>query len=149
MYKKREQIRIIRAGLEAGNLLGKSIAMSKVKCFQTIDDWRHKPARFSKFWHLRCDRLLTLCQEKSENKRVDAVEDAQFNRLIKGEASPAEYIFYLCNRRKDKWQNNYRVEHSGKIEGGESKFIIINNGKSNEQQSLIAKIRNHSTAIPE
>ena len=115
MYKRREIIKIIRASLEDGNLLGKSIAKTKVRCYQTIDDWRHKPAKFSRFWNLRCDRLISICQEKSENKRVDAVEDKQFGRLLDGTASPAEYIFYLCNRRPEKWQNNYRVEHSGNI----------------------------------
>ena len=67
------------------------------------------------------------------------IEVPDFHSIAKG----LELAYKLKGYLKD------RLEHSGKIEGGESKFIIINNGKSNEQQSLIAKIRNHSDAIPE
>lgn len=63
----------------------------------------------------RLDRLILAAMGKSDEKRTDAVEDAMFRRLANGNATPAEYIFYLCNRRPQKWQNNYRFEHGGKI----------------------------------
>ena len=88
--------------------------------------------------------------QRGENGGIEKIkpDEAVSNEFIEvpdyvALAKGLELAYRLKGLLRDK------VEHSGKIEGGESKFIIINNGKSNEQQSLIAKIRNHSTAIPE
>ena len=58
------------------------------------------------------DRRL---KEKIENiidSRVLMVEDKAYSRLIKGEASPAEYIFYLCNRAPHRWKRDALIEQS-------------------------------------
>ena len=59
-------------------------------------------------WEQKDQRL----KEKIEgiiDSRVLVVEDKLYSRLIKGEASPAEYIFYLCNRAQDRWRRNALV----------------------------------------
>lgn len=64
-------------------------------------------------WELKDERL----KEKIESiidSRVLIVEDKLYSRLIKGEASPVEYIFYLCNRAPDRWkrQENALIDQS-------------------------------------
>ena len=49
----------------------------------------------------------------SDNLRCQAVEDQLFYRLMKGEASPVEMIFFLCNRQPGRWKHVQRVEHTG------------------------------------
>jgi hypothetical protein len=65
------------------------------------------------------------------------VEDKLYSRLVKGEASPAEYIFYLCNRAQDRWKRNALVNNT-----------IINQNKlglgggfSDEDKQLTERIR--------
>ena len=78
-----------------------------VKTEQTIQNWRKKKPLL--------DRYFLKLLDKREDRITDAVEDKLFDRLLKGEATPTEYIFYLVNRRPNKWQNNYRVTHSGEF----------------------------------
>ena len=136
MYKRLEKLKIIRRELENAKCLGAAQRISGLKSPDTLFRWR-KPKGS------RIDRYIIACQERSQERRDDAVEDKQFDRLIKGEASPAEYIFYLVNRRPKKWQNNYRVEHSGYINHLEYKFE--NNGSllSERDKTILNANRNN------
>ena len=87
-------------------------------------------------WEQKDQRL----KEKIEgiiDSRVLVVEDKLYSRLVKGEASPAEYIFYLCNRAQDRWKRNALVNNT-----------IINQNKlgsdggfSDEDKQLTEQIR--------
>lgn len=45
------------------------------------------------------------------------VDDSVENRLYAlTKESPVACFFWLCNRRKDKWQNINKVEHTGNVE---------------------------------
>ena len=64
-------------------------------------------------WEQKDERL----KEKIESiidSRVLVVEDKLYSRLVKGEASPTEYIFYLCNRAPHRWkrQDNAVIDQS-------------------------------------
>ena len=95
MYKKAETIRAIRKKMEAGN---KYVAAceSIVKRAYTIELWRNQ--------YPRLDRYFLKLMDKRDDKIVDAIELKLEDRILKGEASPAEVIFYLCNRRPKKWK---------------------------------------------
>ncbi len=51
-------------------------------------------------------RQVQAARERQDNKRVQAVEDSLFKRLIKGEAAASETIFFLKNRRPDRWRDS-------------------------------------------
>ncbi|MBM4137494.1 MAG: hypothetical protein FJ241_11795 [Nitrospira sp.] len=83
----------------------------------TIDNWRHKKPK-------TVGRYIDACIHQIDETKVDRVENKFEERLLNGEATSAEYIFYLVNRRPDRWKNNYKVEHSGKVDGEGNKFLI-------------------------
>lgn len=47
--------------------------------------------------------------------RLMAVEDSMFQRIIGGDATGAETIFWLINRSDGRWKDVRRVVHSGRI----------------------------------
>lgn len=96
MYKKLEKLKLIRRSLEAGNLLGIALRSCGIRSYYTLDLWRQK--------NTRIDKYITACLAKQNDKRIDAVEDAHFKKMIDGSGSAADYIFYLCNRRPKKWK---------------------------------------------
>jgi hypothetical protein len=97
MFKKSKTLKIIRQQLEAGSQLGVALKTAGVRSYYTLNRWRqHKP---------RIDRYITECILRCDNRRVVAVEDALFKKLIDRKASPAEYIFFLTNRAADKWKD--------------------------------------------
>ena len=59
-------------------------------------------------WGQKDDRLRAKI-ESIIDSRVLVVEDKLYSRLIKGEASPVEYIFYLCNRAPQRWKRQETV----------------------------------------
>ena len=59
-------------------------------------------------WGQKDDRLKNKI-ESIIDSRVLVVEDKLYSRLIKGEASPVEYIFYLCNRAPQRWKRQETV----------------------------------------
>ena len=99
-----------------------------VNTHQTIENWRNKKPLL--------DRYFLKLLYKRDERITDAVEDKLSDRLVKGEATPTEYIFYLVNRRPKKWQNNYRVEHSGEIKGAEVRIILINPKEVKEKTGI-------------
>jgi hypothetical protein len=50
-----------------------------------------------KQWH-------KMCVHYKEDIQIDAVESAHRRKMLSGKAHPADYIFYLCNKRPDKWK---------------------------------------------
>jgi len=114
VYKKSRKIKIVISNLKEGRLLNHAIesaGMSRAQWWQ---------------WEKKLPRLKALrirAQELCDDKRTRMVEDAFLKTMIKGKASPASYIFYLCNRASDRWKNDYKIEHSGEIKG-DGKIII-------------------------
>ena len=115
MLKKSKVLHDIRLNLEQGSLLTVAWRKAGLKSSYTLHSWRKKNPRI--------DRFIKACQEHSNDKRVSAVEDALFKKLIDGKGSAADYIFWLTNRCPDRWINKYGVEHTGKVEGGEMQII--------------------------
>lgn len=95
--------------------------------YTTLYLWEQKDARLKE----KIESII--------NSRVLVVEDKLYSRLIKGEAAPAEYIFYLCNRAPDRWQRHALVNNT-----------IINQNKqglvegfNDEDRQLTERIRRH------
>lgn len=97
-----------------------------VKREKTIQLWRNKIPRIDRYFK-------SLIDSREENV-VDSIELKLESRLLRGEGTSAEYIFYLVNRRPQKWQNNYRVEHSGKVNGQEVRVIVVNNANIQDRE---------------
>jgi hypothetical protein len=97
MYKKAETIRNIRQLMEKGEKYTRACERI-VKRAQTIENWRNK--------YPRIDRYFLSLIDKREEKIIDAVELKLEDRILKGEASPAEIIFYLANRRSGRWKRH-------------------------------------------
>jgi len=112
MLKKSKILHGIRLSLEEGSLLTVAWRKAGLNSSATLHRWRKESPRI--------DRYIKACQEKSNDRRVAAVEDAYFKKLIDGKGSAADYIFWLTNRCPDRWINKYGIEHSGKVEGGET-----------------------------
>lgn len=55
------------------------------------------------------DRAVTEAQAHADNVRVGLVEDSVFRRIIAGEASPAETIFFLKNRGFPRWRDRHEL----------------------------------------
>lgn len=97
MHKKLQVLKDIRKYMSSGCLLCTAIERAGVKSPQTIKNWRDKTPRIA--------RYINACKERSDNKRTDVVEDAFFKKLASGEGSPTDYIFYLTNRRPERWKH--------------------------------------------
>jgi len=98
MFIRREMVKQIRKNLEAGNLIGVSTLKAGVRSSNTRDQWKNKS---------NCNRLGRLIEgakQRGQDLRDDAVEDAQYKRLIEGRAAGTEYQFYLTNRRTARWK---------------------------------------------
>lgn len=68
-------------------------------------------------WRLRqedpeFDKAVCQIHLDADRKRVEAVEDSLFCRIVAGNASAAETLFYLMNRAPDRWQDKRNVQHS-------------------------------------
>lgn len=61
---------------------------------------------------LKVDKEFNQKKEDVDNLIDDAVESRLYG-LTK--TSPVACFFWLCNRRKDRWQNIQKLEHSGQI----------------------------------
>lgn len=58
--------------------------------------WGKKNPR-QRMWH-------QMCVDYKENIQIDAVESAHRAKMLSGKAHPADYIFYLCNKRPERWK---------------------------------------------
>lgn len=67
--------------------------------------WRTADAEF--------DAQVKRTLKDLDGLRVQLVEDGLFGRILRGEASAAEVIFFLCNRAPDRWRSVQRLEHTG------------------------------------
>lgn len=68
-----------------------------------------------KYWRVRpmIDSYIDYCVNIRDEKITDKIEDKLNDRILQGEASPAEIIFYLCNRRVNRWKrHDTLVDHS-------------------------------------
>jgi len=82
-------------------------------------------------WRLRqddpdFDQAVREAQDHQDSLRVQVVEDCLFDRLAKGTASPAETIFFLCNRAPARWRHvaTIRAERS-EPDGGSVSFADL------------------------
>ena len=97
MYKKSAKLKIIRRNLEAGKRIAHALLDAGVRSYSTLKVWRRRPL---------IDRYILACLIKCDNKRINAVEDAHLKKMVEGKGSPVDYIFFLTNRRPDKWKHN-------------------------------------------
>lgn len=71
----------------------------------TLYRWRDQDEEF--------DKAVIEAVRTEDSVRVRMVEDSLFAKLIKGDATAAEMIFYLCNRAPERWRHVQRHEHTG------------------------------------
>lgn len=71
----------------------------------TIWRWRQADPAF--------DKAVSDLQASIDAKRLQLVEDANFERIIAGKASAAEVIFYLVNRGGGRWRDVRHVRFEG------------------------------------
>lgn len=90
--------------LRDGNQLYATCAAMKISP-STLWHWSHDQAKFSRFYHLRLETVLSRAQESSEKKRNAIAEGALFTKIKDGTATTLAYIFYLCNRNPSRWKN--------------------------------------------
>lgn len=84
------------------------------------------------------DRRVEEAKDKQEEMRVEKVEDSMFRRVLSGDATGGEAIFWLKNRAPDRWSDDPEVE--------------INNNMSQQQgqnQASMAKIGDALEALDE
>lgn len=111
MYNKRKVLHDIRTQLEAGSTLGVACKNAGLRSRTTLDNWRKRDSRI--------DVLIKKCMYRSDEKRTDIVEDAFFKRLASGQGSPTDYIFYLTNRRPERWKHQNAMVNVGvNVENG-------------------------------
>jgi len=80
-------------------------------------------------------RAMSEAYETQSLLRNEGVEDAFTNKLLKGEGSAADYIFYLCNRLPHRWKNGHYVEHSVQV--------------NDHDAAILANFRSITEGIPE
>lgn len=66
---------------------------------RTLFEWKRADGAFK-------DEVDTIIDARDRD-RAAQVEDHVFNRILTDRASPAEIIFYLKNRDRDRWRDNY------------------------------------------
>lgn len=72
----------------------------------TIWKWRQADAAF--------DAQVRQFCEDNEDARVAAVEETLYCRIVEGNASATEIIFYLTNRARTRWRNKHSREQHGR-----------------------------------
>ena len=103
MYKKSKILRAVRKELEAGNLLLVAITRAGLRSENTLLNWRKRPM---------IARYIDRCMGKSDEKRIVAVEDAQFKSAINGSTKAQET--FLFNRAPNRWKkDNGDLLHKG------------------------------------
>lgn len=67
------------------------------------------------------DKKVEQAKEQQNKKRVDKVEDSMFKRIVKGDATASEVIFYLKNRDPKRWKDkpDVNVNVAQKVENKE------------------------------
>lgn len=102
MYKKSKIMREIRTLCNKGTRYSAALRQLKVNQ-QTIENWRNSRPMLEGYFLKVIDSV--------DERRTDAVEDTLFDRIIKSVASPAEIIFYLANRRPNRWKRQDNGMH--------------------------------------
>lgn len=105
---KRRRIRKLVVSLRAGHQLLDSCQRVGLHV-STVWRWRKFPRPFSRYWHQRLDLVIERNLERCHVTRIEAVEDALYQRLISGVASPTDYIFWLTNQAPDRWKDRRAV----------------------------------------
>jgi hypothetical protein len=119
MFLRREKIHSILKSIRSGEDLSDSCARAGVSR-HTIFLWKKRPAKWSQFWHVRLDRLLTIVRAYAEDGNNELVEKKMLKRLIDGAASSSEYFFYLCNRAPGRWRHVNSVTNVNQVNVVES-----------------------------
>lgn len=71
----------------------------------TVWRWRQRDPEF--------DAAYREAQEHVDGVRLSHVEDTLYQRIVKGDASAAEVIFWLKNRGKQRWRDKIIAEVTG------------------------------------
>lgn len=72
----------------------------------------------STIWHWRkndksFDEAVEEAKFEQDLKRLERVEDSMFKRIVKGEASASETIFWLKNRGRHRWNDRQQIDIGG------------------------------------
>ena len=134
MYKKSKILRAIRNELQNGNQLMVAQSKAGLHSSNTLHLWRKRPL---------IDRYILKCIALSEEKRIVAVEDAQFKSAINGNTKAQE--MFLLNRASDRWKkdkNIITVNNTTQVNQVIKARDEIVEGMSDEQrQQVISRIR--------
>lgn len=90
---KREYLKMLRNEIISYAEAARKINRSRT----TVWNWQQADPEF--------DEKVKQAQKNQDDHRVKAVEDSLFKRLIKGDAAASETIFFLKNRRPDRWRD--------------------------------------------
>lgn len=93
--------------------------------YKTITRMRSRDPEF--------DSLVEELRPQIDEARDQAVEDSFYRKLVTGNASMVGYIFYLVNRRPDRWKDLKNVQVSGpdgkELKGGTVHVYLPDNGR--------------------
>lgn len=87
-------------------------------CQSTMHSWRQPKGG-------RIDRYILSCIKRSDDKRTDIVEDAFFKKLAIGAGSTGDYVFYLTNRRPERWKHYNNTQNSNVPLKQDTNIVII------------------------
>lgn len=145
MHIKRSKIHQIIKFLKEGQQLHASCQAAGISP-STLWYWSHKQQKFSKFYHLRLEVLISRAQDASEKRRNAIVESTFFKKLKEGTATAAEYIFYFCNRDPARWKNVkdtlIQLQQSSHLHIDDLKSKALTEMKDNELDSVLDGIIN-------
>jgi hypothetical protein len=105
MLSKARVLRILRTALISGVTYTEAWKKAGIKSTRTLYTWRKKDARI--------DRYIKACMEMRDEKQVNVVEDAYFNKLASGNGSGSEYEHYLSNRCPERWKSKNALVNVG------------------------------------
>ena len=136
MFKKSKILKAIRVDLLKGIRLHKAIENAGLRSRQTLENWRNKRPMI--------DRYILKCMGWGEEERIDLVEDAHLKRLLKGNASAADYEFYLTRRRPKRWPKreafNNNINVTTKV-NSDNRSVHLEQCSSDEIRKVIALAR--------
>jgi len=138
-FETLKRIKTEAPGIYSKQILGKQ-QLAKMFGIDRVTLWRIEQSNPS------FKRAMTEAYEAQNLLRDEGVEDAYTNKLLKGEGSAADYIFYLCNRLPHRWKNGHYIEHSVHLSDGEAAILAE---YADDDESILTKDhQGHSTTPP-
>ena len=88
------------------------------------------------------DRYISECIDRSDLRRVRLVEDAHFKKMISGDGSAADYIFYLTNRASGRWADKRALISNTNINSNKVTVSPFKDFKEDELDAIVNGITN-------